>query len=41
MCFKRDTVSAFGYKQTSRLQKSTSAYTPTTDILMAVTDFRF
>ncbi len=33
-------TSACGYKQTSSRPKSTSAYTPKADILVAVTDFR-
>jgi len=32
--------SAYGYKQTSSRPKLTSALPPTTDILVAVTDFR-
>ncbi len=34
-------TSALGYKQTSSRPKSKSAYPPTADILVAVTDFRF
>ncbi len=33
--------SAYGYKQTYRRPKSTSALPPIADILVAVTDFRF